>query len=373
MHIKILSTEEEFFDLQSAWDELLNRSFWCNVFSTPDWNYAWWMTYSQDKSLLIWTCWKEDQLIGIFPLFKTKSYGIRTIQPIGLPLHADMCNLIADRENHVSVHALFFSWLSNFKNWDILRIANIPFHSMPEYDSQIPVGEQLTNLSWKAYLNNMSFKYYCTISLPCMVVSVENLTQVEGLLRKKCRHTYRKTERKMQAEYNSVESRCLTPTIPLLEELIDLTTSRTQAYLYGKSFFNSPGADSFVKNLIQFSPTTYGHIVYALYLKDEMIAYEFAFHWKDSLLVYFRSFDNRFRQFSPGFFLLCKFIDEGIKSKKINSVNLLLGDEIYKTERFAAKRHEQFNCTIYNQTILGRSLEFFDKLVRIIKKKIKKI
>jgi len=68
--VKIFSTENDFFALQDAWNEL-HKTASGTVFQTFEWNYEWWKIYRREQfQLRVLTFWKEHQLIGVLPMFK---------------------------------------------------------------------------------------------------------------------------------------------------------------------------------------------------------------------------------------------------------------------------------------------------------------
>ena len=57
-----------FAPVHSLWRELLERLPWSSIFTTPEWQEAWWDEFGQDDELLLLTVGPADAPLGLAPL-----------------------------------------------------------------------------------------------------------------------------------------------------------------------------------------------------------------------------------------------------------------------------------------------------------------
>jgi CelD/BcsL family acetyltransferase involved in cellulose biosynthesis len=88
-----------------------------------------------------------------------------------------------------------------------------------------------------------------------------------------------------------------------------------------------------------------------LLVGDELAAWNYGFQFAESWFYYQPTFDARWRQYSPGFCLLTKMIEQACDDPEIRLLDLGLGEEGYK-ERFANGYRQTLHATITNSQAL---------------------
>ena len=78
---------------------------------------------------------------------------------------------------------------------------------------------------------------------------------------------------------------------------------------------------------------------------DQPVAWNYGFQFAGSWFYYQPTFDARWRQFSPGFCLLTKMVEQACDNPEIHLLDLGLGEEGYK-ERFASAYRQTLHATI---------------------------
>ncbi len=78
---------------------------------------------------------------------------------------------------------------------------------------------------------------------------------------------------------------------------------------------------------------------------DEPVAWNYGFQFSGSWFYYQPTFDARWRQFSPGFCLLSKMVEQACDDPEIHVLDLGLGEESYK-ERFACAYRQTLHATV---------------------------
>ena len=75
------------------------------------------------------------------------------------------------------------------------------------------------------------------------------------------------------------------------------------------------------------------------------MAWQYAFRFARHCCFYQTTFDDSFREYSPGFCLLIKLIEEACDSDEIDFIDLGLGSEDYK-KRLATNKRETLHFTL---------------------------
>jgi CelD/BcsL family acetyltransferase involved in cellulose biosynthesis len=84
-----------------------------------------------------------------------------------------------------------------------------------------------------------------------------------------------------------------------------------------------------------------------LLVGDEPVAWNYGFEFAGSWFYYQPTFDARWSQFSPGFCLLTKMVEQACEKSEIHVLDLGLGEEGYK-RRFATGYRQTLHATITN-------------------------
>ena len=65
-------TEENFFNMQSTWNELLSASMADSFFLSWEWLSEWWKHFGKGKELFVLAVRDSDGICGIAPLLREK-------------------------------------------------------------------------------------------------------------------------------------------------------------------------------------------------------------------------------------------------------------------------------------------------------------
>lgn len=377
MYTVVIDTEEAFADLELQWRDLLERAAWSSMFSTPEWNYAWWRVFGEGRRLRVWTLWGENRcLVGLYPLYAEQKAGTVWLIPLGLPDYADMCGLVADRHRMEEAHREFFAWLAEDSGWSVARLGNVPLESMPVCGE--PAGGQPEDgigdvpVPWVEIIRGAGLRSVVMPAEPCMLVSLDGVRCVEDLFGSARRYTYRRKKRRLEHQFAHVDTRREAADAANLTAALTLSVARSVAYRDGKSFFNVRGAERFIREIVAAGPGSMAPQLFSLYLDGDLAAYEFAFLWRGSLQIYFRGYAHLYKKYSPGFYLVCQVINQCLAESGVHSVNLLLGGESYKYA-FSPQEIRQITCVMYNNNFTGRCMYILQTVIIVAKKIVKDI
>ncbi|MDQ3983082.1 MAG: GNAT family N-acetyltransferase [Actinomycetota bacterium] len=114
------------FDL-AAWPELLKGDPDRHVFGTPEWNRVWWEEFGAGKELFVLDVRREDQPVGIVPLYRKIEDDRRILRFVGGIDLTDYVGPICAAEDRRAVAAAFVEWLRTTEvGWDELDAHNLP-------------------------------------------------------------------------------------------------------------------------------------------------------------------------------------------------------------------------------------------------------
>ena len=352
MHTVVIDNIQAFHGVKAPWLTLMDKSFWCSVFSTPEWNYSWWRIYGHDKELCVWTLQTEQNaLAGVYPLYIEKKQGVRWLCPLGYPRHADISGIVADSAHAMAVHAAFFAWLGLQNSWNVAQLANVPLESLPAQRQSNMRVDTADNI-WSGLARKAGIKSMLLPADPCMLIPLRSADFEDD---RPGKTEFRTCKRKLKELNRHFRDATVVQT-PLNKERLDaivkLSVEKSRAYSEGKSFFNPPEAEQFMRDLAEHEHQSFELRLFTLHLNEKLAAYELTYLWRNSLLVYARGYDQDYAKYSPGIYLLCNALNDSFESKNIYSLNLLLGGEAYK-DAFVPIKVEQATYTFFNKNAFG--------------------
>ena len=113
MHIKEISTREEFEGLQKSWQHLFETAGITSPFLSWEWMFTWWQNYRPKltkASLSVFCAFEEDKLIAVLPLFHHQKKNLKYIQFLGTEFESsDYLDLICAEENKTDLLEQFFN------------------------------------------------------------------------------------------------------------------------------------------------------------------------------------------------------------------------------------------------------------------------
>ncbi len=183
--IKIITREEEFYALKSAWNLLLEKLGNSNFFLSFEWMWTWWKCLGSEKELLIFVINNGDEIVGIAPLMKERRsikhiqfYEICFISTISVAYSPGAFSGTLDiliNPEHENAREVFFRYLlAEIKGWNRIRL-----HPLPENSQTLrilhKIGQDLNikiykkkvfdnaylqiKESWETYFNGRSKKF----------------------------------------------------------------------------------------------------------------------------------------------------------------------------------------------------------------------
>ncbi|RME08864.1 MAG: GNAT family N-acetyltransferase [Anaerolineae bacterium] len=323
MSITLLTTAQEFDDLENEWNALLSRSAQNLPFLRHEYLSTWWQTRGgeewRDGDLFIVTLRSEaGQLNGIAPLFRTRNAaGEQAVMFLGSYEISDYLDFIASPE-HLS--AIIEATLDVFLQpdapaWDVLD-----FYNLLEDSPSLPVLEAA------AARRGLQFQRENLQVAPRIVLPStwdEYLMQIEGKQRREIRRKLRRAAAYFApvSWYIVEDESALDAEFDDFLELMAYDPEK-QAFLTEvmRSQMRSAVHTAFKAGWLQLAFLTVGGKKAAAYLN---------FDYDNKIWVYNSGLNFEFQELSPGWVLLAHLIQWAIEHGR-TVFDMMRGDEVYK-------------------------------------------
>ena len=302
IEVQEIRTSEEFMNLKTEWNSLLDNSDTNNFFLTHEWVKNWWKCFGSNKELHILTAKKNNSLIGIAPLMITKSKQMRFI---GTPL-SDYGDFIinSDQEtDKIDVMAAFLDHLfKNKKDWSVIH-----FDELHERSSTLPMLKMLLS-------KNAANNYLLYESIGCLSLNLHKANEIElaKLLKKKSiRRHIKSLENQGEFEFKKIND------TDEATKALDVFFAQHIAIWNEKkdpSMFNDEKHKKLFKQLTGELLSKGKVVIWALYLNKKIIAMQFGFEHNETYTTYCQSQDLDYAKHSPGTILYKYFIEEYAKN-----------------------------------------------------------
>ncbi len=337
---KVITTDTEFDSLKDEWEKLCSGTE-VHIFQTYEWQRTWWKYFGNDKQLNLVLFYSENKLISIAPFFIDiyKLHGFTIVKRLRLigsgvaPVNTegkiseygatDYIDIIISPGHERRVTESLIEYLKmNPDFYDIIQLEEasndsnvikslLPCLNENGWKHRVVKGEICPRLcvpgSIDEFMKSLSSKIRYKMSKIYRSLSANNFFEVREV----------KTEAELQREFN---------------EFVRLHQQRWKRQGQSGAF-----ADDNYRLFLQEVTKAFlekGWLKFtAAYSKDQCIAVECAFCYKNYIYDYLKAFDDQssLAKLKPGKALLLNAIAEAIHSK-MKVVDFLRGGENYKFE-----------------------------------------
>ena len=300
---------EDFSGLETAWEELLSAATTNHIFSTPQWQRAWWQAFGNDGQLLLLSVRRDTELIAIIPL-------MRQGEKIAFIGSSDVCDYM-DFVARCGQEAAIFSRLLDYLEpigWSSIDLHSLLPHSLAlchfaplarqrgylvEITKEDVSPQLVLPLSWEGYLSQLKVKDRHELRR-----KLRRLSQV-----KSCFYVVEDGKR-------------------LPQDLEDFFTLFKQGKGDKREFMTDPMSGFFKAMASSVAAKGYLRLAF-LEVEGQRVASAICFDYWDRLHLYNSGYDPRYASLSVG--LLCKAfcIREAIHQGK-RHFDFLRGAEHYK-------------------------------------------
>lgn len=315
--------------MAAQWNELVRQMEYPEVFYTYEWSLAVSRAYRDSIRPLLLMAYEQDSLVGVAALATDKT-SAQTFFLAGAT--ADYCDFVSSTKLRQELVDCFLAELQKL-GASTLVLANLP--------SDSATARTLAPLA--------DFRSYNLLSQPafqCAQVSLRTMEQralVRRSVRQKRERRYLKAlAAKVPIAVDHLRSwDQIAPALPLFTRA---HVARFSA-IGRVSNLDSPRRVVFLSELAKLlSP--HGWITLCqLRAGDHSMAWQYAFRFARHCSFYQTAFDLSFRDYSPGFTLILRLIEEACDASDIDFVDLGLGGESYK-QRLATATRETLHVTL---------------------------
>ena len=318
MEITAYTDAAAFDALADEWNPLLARAPIDCLFYTWEWQKTWWNAYEPGE-LLVLTCRRDGELLGIAPLFTSECAGGRSTQIVGCVDVTDYLDFIVDSANMQPVLAAFADYLAdNRANLGKLDLCNIP------YDS--PTRQILPEL-----LAERGFDVEVEQQEVCPVISLPtDWSGYLGLLDKKQRHEVRRKLRRVRGGERAIDWYIVNGTHDLGGEIDRFVRLMAASDPEKERFLQDEGNQRFFRAIVPLMRERGWLQLNFLTVDNAPAASYINFLYGDRVMVYNSGHAHEdFGGLSPGIVLLAWNIRHAIEHG-YKHFDFLRGDEPYK-------------------------------------------
>jgi CelD/BcsL family acetyltransferase involved in cellulose biosynthesis len=320
--------------LAQQWDDLVGQMECPEVFYTYEWALAVSRAYRDSITPLLMLAYEQDSLVGVAALAIDRSHR-ETFFLAGAT--ADYCDFVSSPGLRRELLECILAEL-RMLGMPMLVLANLPA-------SSATVGALGPSADFRGY------NLFSQPAFQCAQISLRTIEQRESV-RSSIRHKRERRYLKALAKKVSVVVEHLRSWDQIAAALPSFSKAHVARFsAIGRiSNLDSPQRIAFLFELAKLlSP--HGWIALSQVRAGEhpmawQYAFRFARHWS----FYQTTFDGRFCEYSPGFSLILKLIEEACDSSETDFVDLGLGGEDYK-KRLATGTRETLHVTLASSTV----------------------
>lgn len=324
IEIECVRLEQEFFDLETSWNDLLAISGNDNPFLTHQWLRSWWEAFGHNAELHL-LLFREVSggnaaLVGIFPGFIRKTGlfpPLRVLRLLGSEVvDSDFLDIIIAAGNENEVYPVLWDYLRECPDFHLVELTDIPDSSPTARRVREGNAGRLGVTDWHAR------KRCPYIDLP---------SDPEGFFASLSLNTRKKYRyrRQLEARGGHLETvRERNGFSGAMEDFVRLHTGRRRQKGQAGVFATEAQRNFYATAFGRFLDAGWLDLAF-LKVGDERVAAVCQFVYGDSIYYYQAGYDTAWEQSRVGFVLLCLLLDKSIREKK-RCYEFLRGEERYK-------------------------------------------
>jgi len=350
--IEEIRTNEAFRALEPHWNALLDRCDRQEIYLTFEWISSWWRCFgTKEKSLLLLVVRDGTEIVGIAPFMEQHGHllglPVRSIEFLSMAEYADSpSNCAASLDfiipgRHDEVIGAIMEHLRGHA-WDLLRLNPIPRSSS--------TAEALARTATREKLHFTKQVVYASAYIN---VGTDWQTY-SSALSSRFRKSMRSMERKLQ-EQGEIGYREYTlngNADEVFDEILAIE-KRSWKWTVGVSI-NSVALGDFYRVFAQEASKKGWLRVWMMQVNGKNIAYDYIAGYHGRLASLKTSFDEHYREFSPGNLLTLRefqrFFEDGTKQ-----ISLTWGDILTK-QRWGTELEDHDEIYVFNRGFYGRLL-----------------
>lgn len=319
-------------ELIDNWNILWRNSQKQNIFNSYQW-FKTCLDFSRNKNYIIYLIYRNNDIVGILPLIKSKNFGIESLTTIGNKHLVYTGILLLNYEDEII----------KFTFQNIIKKNNLFLNKL---DSEL--AHKIKRLFPESFIHIMSINPYLKINPdPLRYIKKENFQNINRRIKK----------------------------YPFPPELIILNSKKEMEIYIEKIFKIEQNSSKKTKNMDIFKDNK-NKIFYRNLIKNcpefiniailktgtEIISYSINFLNKQNFICYQTAFLAKYAKFAPGKIMTLKLLST-LKKDNIRSIDFGGGLNFFKLE-FTPNYFLLYNCYLTNHILFIYWWRFINKLRR---------
>jgi Acetyltransferase (GNAT) domain len=360
---RLVQNYDELVQLSPAWDKLVYKSDFPDIFSTAGFARAWWRAYGERRNLNLVIVEDHHHNPRLIAPFQSKKETPRNWELIGRP-RGDYNNLVLEAGDHQSLDSLF-SWLKDQTNWQVVTFRRIPgkstllkFFKKP-YDATLTRFEKLHHwLSIGSWMVLQEPRHEHPI---CAGIPFQDMHDVVKHTHHRRKTNWFKTQGKFEYEVVT-DPEAIKSCLPEFFDLhVKEWNQRSKSFLIDQ--LNRDFYLYIVDEMTSYDALRFDRIT----LNGNLIAAHLGFNWAGRLYYWLACFDSNYSKGSPGRLLLENIIHSALQLG-LKELDMLFGMEEYK-QYFLSEIRETGAITIYRSPLHAARLRkpsITPRLIRLL-------
>jgi L-malate glycosyltransferase len=337
---------ERFHESRVEWNRLVDVMYRPSTFCTWEWVHTWWKHFGGPYELLLLFIYREDALVGIFPLSSRLMWIEDAVMPgraLGFcgstELYSDHMDVICAEKDAMECMDAVMAYLDrDFQGWDVLQLSHVAEDAKClEFISgrKVPFDVRTRAVSTAAY------------------IPLEGgFTGFLETLSRGGRHNLKRARSILHEQYGAVYEGCDSDAVAkAMREMFELH-GRRAAQKGTRTNFQGERLTRFHAEIAELVDAA-GHLhLRFLRHNGQPIAGWYCFNLGGRIFTYQQGFDPEWEKRSVARVLLFELIEEACQ-EGITEIDMLRGGWEYKSH-WTSHRRELINVNVYNDTPVGR-------------------
>lgn len=355
MTVSIVETKQAFHELAAEWNALTQRCA-ASVFFRHEWFDAAWAWRETDSTLCIMLARQDGNLVGIFPLIRTKTkehlLSIQCLEFLTVP-DTQACDLIIDPESRAVVIAAFSDALCTQMKWDRLSLSYLSGGHRAADDLMV----LLVNRRYRCCRKPQGTNLFVPLSGSWETYYA---ARTRGL-KKASNLAANRLNKLGQIDIRWISSDNTTRSAieRALAQTIDIS-QRSWKRATGTSL-NERGPLSFITVLTEHAMRNGWLSLWLLFLDGKALAMEYQLRDAGNVYALRADFDAECEDISPGSHLM-RMLLETLFGRGLHRYYMGPGENAYKL-RWTSEAVAQHRILVYGKTLSGRIIGILDDIV----------
>lgn len=337
--VEVITSPAAFSGLRSEWNALVSRTD-DQVFYRHEFIETWLNHFATGKWHILLLRDRAGGLVAALPLLRgwARLHGLplRQLRGAANP-HSGRFDLIADRPEHAS--AAFLEYLEGQRDWDVLILTELPRQGRASALEQVAGDRGFPTGRW------------CAMQSPCLVLPA-TWAELEAQLSSRFRANLRRRRRALEALGEVRAERC-GDSAELVEAGIELELQGWKGRA-GTAMAQNVDTRGFYTDLARALGAQGQLALWALYLDERLIAFQFGLEHRGSYALLKPAYDESLSRYSPGQLLMSEVLRDAI-ARRLTRFEFLGEDMPWKRD-WHPETHAQDWLFVFRKSAGGRVL-----------------